>query len=270
MKKFNLFIAILFLSFFTCFSFAVTAPVYNWQICNIITNLDEYLQDYYMVIECGDAWCDWNWSFNIFKDDTKKCLPWWWNVFLIPNDIEFQSLKLLERWNNERCLNDKRGLRIWGMSDKSQDWDKIRIYNIIKDSNWIQYNDTWIKLELVKEYKWYNVQIKMDKNSNNSWINPYSAILEIKNFQADVPTCYNIKTTHKKYNTFIAWTILILYIILFIIYYIIYNFKKINNPVRKSLINSLISVTITSIILLLFLSFFYLKNLPNCPTFINM
>ena len=264
MKKFNLTIATLLLSLFTCFSFAVLSPDYNWKICNIITNLDEYLKDYYMVIDCDDLWCDGdcNQPFIIVGDNI-KCFSWWGYVSLIPKYIKFESLEIDNKGTCYAHLSDKRRVQIWKIRDKSENGDLTYIYNIIQ-------NDTWIKLELINKYEWYNVQIKMDKNSNNSWINPYSAILEIKNFQADVPICYNIKTIYKKYNTFIAWTILILYIILFIIYYIIYNYKKINHPVRKSLIYSLISETIISIILLLFLSFFYLKNLPNCPTFINM
>ena len=158
MKKFNLFIVISLLSFFTCFSFSDVAPVYNWRICNVITNLDEYLKDYYMVIECGDKWCDWNWSFNIFKDNIKKCLPWWWSVYLIPNDIEFESLELMKRWWNERHLDDKREIRIWMLRDKSEHGDLTHIYKMIRDSNWIQYNGTWIKLELINEYEWYNTR----------------------------------------------------------------------------------------------------------------
>ena len=264
MKKFNLFIAILFLSLFTCFSFAVLSPDYNWKICNIITNLDEYLKDYYMVIDCDDLWCngDINQPFIIVRDNI-KCFSWWGYVSLIPKYIKFESLETDNKGTRYAHLSDKRRLQIWMIQDKSENGDLTYIHKIIQ-------NGTWIKLELTNKYEWYNVQIKMDKNSNNSWINPYSAILEIKNFQANTPTCYNIKTIHKKYNTFIAWTILILYIILFIIYYIIHNFKRIDHPVRKSLINSLISATIISIILLWSLSFFYLKSLPICPTFINM
>ena len=152
MKKLNLFIATLLLSFLTCFSFAVKAPVINWKTCNIITNLDKYLEDYYMVIECGDKWCDWNWSFNIFMDNI-ECLPWWWSVYLIPNDIEFESLELMERWKNERSLNDKRDIRIWMLRDMSTKGDITHIYEI-------KQNGTWIKLESVRKYKWYDVQIE--------------------------------------------------------------------------------------------------------------
>ena len=95
MKKVNLFIVILLLCFLTHFSFAESAPVFNWKICNIITNLDEYLKDYYMVIDCDDLWCNHNSNqpFMIISDNV-ECFSWWGNVYLIPNDIEFESLKI--------------------------------------------------------------------------------------------------------------------------------------------------------------------------------
>ena len=156
MKKFNLFIVISLLSFFTCFSFSDVAPVYNWRICNVITNLDEYLKDYYMVIDCDDLWCNNNRDqpFIIINDNT-KCFSWWGNVYLVPNYIEFESLRLID---NGTHLDDKREIRIWMLRDKSEHGDLTHIYKMIRDSNWIQYNGTWIKLELINEYEWYNTR----------------------------------------------------------------------------------------------------------------
>lgn len=156
MKKFNLFIAISLLSFFTCFLFADTAPVINWKICNIITNLDEYLKDYYMVIDCDDLWCDHNSNqpFIIISDNV-ECFSWWGNVFLIPKHIEFESLEI----HNGKHLNDEREILIWRIYDESEIGDLTHIYEIIRDSEWFQCNVcTWIKLELINRYKWYNVK----------------------------------------------------------------------------------------------------------------
>lgn len=160
MKKFNLFIAISLLSFFTCFLFADTAPVINWKICNIITNLDEYLKDYYMVIDCDDLWCNHNSNqpFMIISDNV-ECFSWWGNIYLIPNDIEFESLKI----HNGKYLNDEREIRIWRIYDESTIGDLTHIYEIIRDSEWFQCNVcTWIKLELINEYKWYNVRSEIE------------------------------------------------------------------------------------------------------------
>lgn len=145
----------LLLGFF-CFCSACLWPVNPSKVCNVITNLDDFSDDYYAVIACHGKWCDSEWGHYMIKDGN-NCIIWWWRIYLIPNNISYDTLD----FNLNTVHTEKREQIEIGYIDdlnRNCDWsdadEETNIYRIVQD-------ETWIKMELINTYKWYDVRSEL-------------------------------------------------------------------------------------------------------------
>ncbi len=169
MKKLFIFIITQLLSFIACIWFACVWPINTSKVCNIITNLEEFNDKYYAVIACHGKWCDNKWGHYILEP-SDNCIEWWWRVFLIPNSIPYNSLKfdlnmVYAEWREIiGYVDDKNWNCDWSDAD-----EETNIYKIVK-------NETWINMELIHSYKWYDVRPEVEE-SGEVWNNTKTLLI---------------------------------------------------------------------------------------------
>ena len=164
MKKLCIFIITQLLSFITSIWFACLWPINPSKVCNVITNLEEFNNEYYAVIACHGKWCDNKWGHYLLKP-SDNCIEWWWRVYLIPNSIPYNSLKFDENTVDAEW----REIEIGYVDDENWncDWsdadEETNIYKIVG-------NKTWISMGIIHTYKGYDVRSEVEE-SGKIWNN---------------------------------------------------------------------------------------------------